>query len=58
MVEKAEEILREAQIHKIWMNARETAAKFYEKLGYNIEGELFNIKPIGFHYVMTKYFNS
>ena len=40
------------------MNARETAAKKKKKLGYKIEGELFNIKPIGFHYVMTKYFNS
>ena len=58
LVEKAEEILSEAQIHKIWMNARETAAEFYQKLGYKVEGELFNIKPIGFHYVMTKYFNS
>ena len=29
LVEKVEEILGEAQIQKIWMNARETAAEFY-----------------------------
>jgi hypothetical protein len=25
--------------------------------GYKIEGEIFIIKPIGFHYLMTKYFD-
>ena len=30
---------------------------FYEKLGYRIEGDLFVIKPIGFHYLMSKEFN-
>lgn len=55
LVEKAEEALKENHFTKIWMNARENAVPFYRKLGYRIEGELFMIKPIGFHYVMTKY---
>lgn len=57
LIERAEEILQNDKISKIWMNAREKAVPFYEKLGYKTEGELFIIKPIGFHYVMTKYFN-
>lgn len=57
LVEKVEEMLSEEHFTKIWMNARETAVPFYEKLGYSIEGEIFVIKPIGFHYVMTKYFD-
>jgi hypothetical protein len=39
------------------MNAREKAVPFYEKCGYKIEGEIFIIKPIGFHYLMAKYFD-
>ena len=57
LVLAAEEILTEKDIRKIWMNARETAVPFYEKLGYKTEGEIFMIKPIGFHYLMTKYFD-
>lgn len=54
---EAEKILTQENVHKIWMNARETAVPFYEKLGYSIEGEIFMIKPIGFHYLMTKYYD-
>lgn len=57
LVLAAEEILTKKDIRKIWMNARETAVPFYEKLGYKTEGEIFMIKPIGFHYLMTKYFD-
>ncbi len=57
LVLAAEEILTEKNVRKIWMNARETAVPFYEKLGYHTEGEIFMIKPIGFHYLMTKYFD-
>lgn len=53
----AEKMLTQENVHKIWMNARETAVPFYEKLGYAIEGEIFMIKPIGFHYLMTKYYD-
>jgi ribosomal protein S18 acetylase RimI-like enzyme len=57
LVLAAEEILTKKDTRKIWMNARETAVPFYEKLGYKTEGEIFMIKPIGFHYLMTKYFD-
>ena len=57
LIEKAEEILQKDKISKIWMNAREKAVPFYEKCGYKIEGEIFIIKPIGFHYLMAKYFD-
>ncbi len=57
LIQKAEDILRKNNISKIWMNAREKAVPFYEKSGYKIEGEIFFIKPIGFHYLMTKFFD-
>lgn len=57
LIERAEEILQNDKISKIWMNAREKAVPFYERLGYKIEGEIFMIKPIGFHYLMAKYFD-
>lgn len=53
----AEDFLEAEKIAKIWLNAREKAVPFYEKCGYKIEGEIFIIKPIGFHYLMTKYFD-
>lgn len=56
LVLEAEKILLKNNISKIWMNAREKAVPFYEKLGYKIEGEIFIIKPIGFHYLMSKNF--
>ena len=56
LVLEAEKILLNEKISKIWMNARENAVPFYEKLGYKIEGEVFIIKPIGFHYLMSKSF--
>ncbi len=50
LVAFAEDILEAEKITKIWLNAREKAVPFYEKCGYKIEGEIFIIKPIGFHY--------
>ena len=37
----------------IWCNARESAFGFYEKLGFVIEGEIFDIEGIGPHAVMV-----
>lgn len=56
LVLEAENVLKKENFSRIWMNARENAVPFYEKLGYKIEGELFIIKPIGFHYLMAKEF--
>ena len=57
LVLEAENALKNNKFTKIWMNARENAVPFYEKLGYKIEGEIFIIKPIGFHYLMSKEFD-
>lgn len=37
----------------IWCNARESAFGFYEKLGFVIEGGIFEIEGIGAHAVMV-----
>jgi predicted GNAT family N-acyltransferase len=39
----------------IWFAARVSAQQFYEKQGYTIKGESFNIDKIGLHYIMYKY---
>lgn len=38
----------------IWLNARENAFKFYEKLNYTVIGNIFDIQDIGKHYLMFK----
>ncbi len=38
----------------IWFNARIIAVDFYEKLGYQIIGNSFEIDEIGKHFVMCK----
>ena len=38
----------------IWFNARETALGFYEKSGYEILGDQFEIPNVGPHYILFK----
>ena len=38
----------------LWCNARLVAISFYESLGFEILGEIFNIEGIGPHYYMYK----
>lgn len=38
---------------RLWCNARVSAMGFYEKLGFVTHGEVFQIAPIGPHYVMS-----
>jgi GNAT superfamily N-acetyltransferase len=38
----------------IWCNARESAIGFYEKLGFKIIGDRFEILRVGPHYLMKK----
>ncbi|WGK65186.1 GNAT family N-acetyltransferase [Croceiramulus getboli] len=38
----------------LWFNARIGAVSFYQKLSFEIHGELFDIPDIGAHYVMKK----
>ena len=50
----AEGILSGLDCNMIWCNARIVAQKFYEKNGYRILGDRFNIKYVGPHYKMYK----
>ncbi len=54
LIKKVEDYANEKKINLIWFNARESAVKFYEILGYQIFGSLFDIKGVGLHYVMFK----
>jgi len=36
----------------MWCNARESAVRFYEKLGWVIDSKRFDIEPIGPHFKM------
>ena len=38
----------------IWCNSRLAALNFYKKLGFEVIGDIFNIKDIGPHYYMFK----
>ena len=39
---------------KLWCDARETAAGFYNKMGFKIKGNRFDIPPTGLHYRMWR----
>lgn len=47
------ERIREQAGRRLWCNARIPARRFYERLGFTAEGEVFEIKPVGMHYVMS-----
>jgi GNAT superfamily N-acetyltransferase len=49
-----ETLLKQQGIPVIWCNARVKATEFYNKMGYKIIGEPFDIKDIGLHYCMYK----
>lgn len=48
-------LLLEKRCDLIWCNARIRAFSFYEKLGFQFSGPLFDIKDIGPHKVMYKH---
>ena len=54
LVKYAEENAKSRSGKLIWFNAREVAVRFYEKMGYQIIGEPFDIGDIGKHFVMYK----
>lgn len=54
LVEKAEAEVVQRGGEYIWMNARLKAVGFYEKLGYVIVSNLFDIPLVGSHYTMLK----
>ncbi|QWX84289.1 GNAT family N-acetyltransferase [Cellulophaga sp. HaHaR_3_176] len=51
-----EQLLQEKKVKTIWMNARVSALGFYEKLGYQTIGTVFEVPGVGEHYVMFKSF--
>ena len=54
LVRALEEIARQRKDEILWMNARVSAQPFYTALGYKEIGPLFEIDPIGPHYVMYR----
>ncbi|HSD15194.1 MAG TPA: GNAT family N-acetyltransferase [Flavobacterium sp.] len=54
LVKKAEHYVKEKNGKLIWFNARQKAVSFYEKLGYKINGDAFEIEGVGTHYIMYK----
>lgn len=57
LIRHAQRLIEQAKCDKqadgeMWCNARLIAVPFYEKLGWKIEGEPFDIPDIGSHYVM------
>ena len=51
---KSFKILKQKKCDLLWCNARLVAVNFYKSLGFNIIGNLFDIKEIGPHYYMYK----
>ncbi|NNT71886.1 GNAT family N-acetyltransferase [Flavobacterium sp. IMCC34852] len=54
LVTHSEQILKTKKTDLIWFNARENAVGFYQKMGYEIIGNSFDIPNVGIHYVMWK----
>ncbi|GAA4886333.1 GNAT family N-acetyltransferase [Flaviramulus aquimarinus] len=54
ILDYGENLLKKKDSQIIWCNAREVAVYFYQKCGYSIIGQPFNIKYIGMHYIMQK----
>lgn len=54
LVKHCEDYCTSNQFDLIWFNARATAIGFYKKMGYKINGTLFDIPEIGNHYLMYK----
>lgn len=46
--------LKAQQVDLLWCNARIKAVPFYERLGFVIEGDLFEMPGIGMHYLMHR----
>lgn len=58
LVKQSEDRVIEQKGSLIWLNARQVAVNFYERLGYKISSDKFEIPLIGVHYTMTKIFNN
>lgn len=54
VVHFAEHILKQLGFDFLWCKGRTTVQKYYEKLGFNVHGDVFDYPPIGPHIVMYK----
>lgn len=54
LLEKAEEVLKTKNCPLFWFNARVSAFGFYEKCGYELRGDFFDIPLVGPHKIMFK----
>lgn len=54
LLENGEHLLKKNNGTALWFNARINAVPFYEKQGYKVISEAFEIVPIGIHYKMYK----
>ena len=54
LLEYCENEIRLKSGNLIWFNARKTAIGFYEKSGYGILGDSFEIPDVGPHYILFK----
>ena len=50
----AEDYVKKESGDLIWFNARSNAVRFYEKAGYAVIGNAFEIPDVGTHFVMYK----
>ena len=48
------ELRYESGVHVLWCNAREQAAGFYQKMGWLIVSDRFDVRGAGPHYQMVK----
>lgn len=55
LVQLGEKMLTEKGCDLLWFNARTVAFEFYESLGFEYYGDLFELPQIGLHKVMYKY---
>lgn len=54
IIEKGLNILKEKKCDLLWCHARKVAFPFYEKVGFNYFGTLFDVSNIGLHKVMYR----
>ena len=55
MLTYLQRVLRaDTNVHAMWCNARVPAVGFYQKLGWRVVSDVFDVPPIGPHVRMTK----
>jgi len=54
IVNYGEDMIKSMDYDILWCNARATAQGYYEKLGFEPYGDIFDYPPIGLHILMYK----